>query len=107
MSNAALTNDNLLLEAGAEIDTKPQLEIYADDVKCSHGTTVGKLDQQQMFYLRSRGIGVSRARKILCQAFAADIVDCLAMTELREHVTEKLLHVLNKEEVLPGDSNGH
>ena len=74
-TDAHLHNANLLLTRDAEIDTKPQLEIYADDVKCSHGTTVGELDAQQVFYLRSRGISEQQARNMLCQGFAAEILD--------------------------------
>lgn len=95
-SDAALTNDNLLLSDDGEVDTKPQLEIYADDVKCSHGTTVGRLDPQQLFYLRSRGIAEDAARKILCQGFAAEILERFTCPALRNDVTEKLLQALNK-----------
>lgn len=73
-TDAQLANDNLLLSRKAEIDTKPQLEIYADDVKCSHGTTVGQLDQNHLFYLRSRGIEKGEARKMLCVGFAGEIL---------------------------------
>lgn len=98
-SDAALTNDNLLLVHDAEVDTKPQLEIYADDVKCSHGTTVGRLDPQQLFYMRTRGIAEDDARKILCQGFAADIVDCIDHAQLRDYVTDKILRTLNHSEL--------
>jgi len=74
-TDASLSNHNLLLSRSAEVDTKPQLEIYADDVKCSHGTTVGELDQDMLFYLRSRGIPTPRARQMLCQGFAEEILD--------------------------------
>lgn len=97
-SDAALTNDNLLLVRDAEVDTKPQLEIYADDVKCSHGTTVGRLDQQQLFYLRSRGISEDQARKLLCQGFASDIVESIELVELRQYATEKISSTLNMNE---------
>ena len=76
-TDATQSNPNLLLGAGAEIDTKPQLEIYADDVKCSHGATVGQLDEDALFYLRSRGIGEGAARALLVRAFAAEILDTL------------------------------
>src|SRR5262249_20154812 len=62
-------NQNLLLSANAEIDTKPQLEILADDVKCTHGATVGQLDEEALFYLRSRGFDLETARTVLIQAF--------------------------------------
>ncbi len=72
-TNAQLSNKNLLLSDNADINTKPTLEIYADDVKCSHGATVGFLDQDALFYLRSRGIDENRAREILVQAFIDEI----------------------------------
>jgi len=93
-SDAQLTNDNLLLTRNAEVDTKPQLEIYADDVKCSHGTTVGELDPQQIFYLRSRGINEETARKMLCLGFAGDIIDSIHVPELRSDVAGKLSDTL-------------
>ena len=65
------------------MDTKPQLEIYADDVKCSHGATVGQLDEQMMFYLRSRGIDKDRARSMLTYGFAHDIVERITIGPLR------------------------
>ena len=68
------SNKNLLLSADAVIDSKPQLEIYADDVKCTHGATIGQVDQEAVFYLRSRGIGLEDARSLLVQAFAGDII---------------------------------
>ena len=71
-------NQALLLSPGAEIDSKPQLEIYADDVKCSHGATVGELDADQLFYLRSRGIPEETARSILVRAFLAEAIDPIA-----------------------------
>mgnify|MGYP001822081932 CR=1 FL=1 len=84
-SDAQLSNDNLMLTRNAEIDTKPQLEIYADDVKCSHGTTVGQLDPQQLFYMRSRGIGATAARAMLCRGFAAEIIDGIDSAALRAY----------------------
>jgi Fe-S cluster assembly protein SufD len=73
-TNAQQSNHNLLLSDHAEIDAKPELEIYADDVKCSHGTTVGQLDDTALFYLRSRGLDRREATKVLTRAFAADLV---------------------------------
>jgi len=99
-SDSALTNDNLLLVNDAEVDTKPQLEIYADDVKCSPGTTVGRLDQQQLFYLRSRGITEGNARKMLCQGFASDIIDSIDRAGVRDYVSGKLLYAVNKSKLL-------
>ncbi|MEM9304654.1 MAG: Fe-S cluster assembly protein SufD [Pseudomonadota bacterium] len=80
------SNRNLLLSREAEIDTKPELEIYADDVQCSHGATVGQLDETQLFYLRSRGIGEEAARQMLIDAFCQEIVDQLADEALRTYV---------------------
>ncbi len=73
-TDANQANHNLLLSELAEIDAKPELEIYADDVKCSHGTTVGQLDESALFYLRSRGLGKHQAVQVLTRAFAADLV---------------------------------
>lgn len=73
-TSADLTNRNLLLSPGAEIDTKPELEIYADDVKCAHGSTTGQLDSNALFYLLSRGIAADEARNMLVRAFAAELV---------------------------------
>jgi Fe-S cluster assembly protein SufD len=92
--NAHQTNNNLLLSRGAEIDTKPELEIYADDVKCGHGATVGKLDEDALFYLRSRGIAASDAKAALTAAFIEEVLLRLPQSALREQlislVTEKL-----------------
>jgi Fe-S cluster assembly protein SufD len=82
-TDARLSNDNLMLSRSAEVDSKPQLEIFADDVKCSHGTTVGELDADMVFYLRSRGIAEARAVQMLCQGFAQEVIDRIANDELR------------------------
>jgi len=100
-SDAQLSNDNLMLTRNAEVDTKPQLEIYADDVKCSHGTTIGQIDPQQLFYMRSRGIDEATARSMLCQGFAAEIIDKIDLQPLHEHATERLVTSL-KRASLPG-----
>ena len=71
-------NQALLLSPDAEVDSKPQLEIFADDVKCSHGATVGELDAEQLFYLRSRGIPEAEARAMLVRAFLAEALDLVA-----------------------------
>ncbi len=78
------TNANLLLSEHARVDTKPQLEIFADDVKCTHGATVGRLDQAALFYLQSRGIGVELARRLLTYAFAADVLETIELAPVRE-----------------------
>ncbi|MDE0756260.1 MAG: SufD family Fe-S cluster assembly protein, partial [Woeseiaceae bacterium] len=89
-TDANQANHNLLLSDQAEIDTKPELEIYADDVKCSHGATVGQLDETALFYLRSRGLDTTEARRLLTQAFAANILNLLAIDEAREYVKLQL-----------------
>ncbi|MCC7264138.1 MAG: Fe-S cluster assembly protein SufD [Candidatus Latescibacteria bacterium] len=93
-TDAYQANRNLLLSAEAEIDTKPQLEIYADDVKCSHGATVGQLDEDALFYLRARGLDLAQARGLLTQAFAGQLLERLGDAALRAHleaaVTAKL-----------------
>jgi Fe-S cluster assembly protein SufD len=85
-TNAYQSNKNILLSDHATVNTKPQLEIFADDVKCSHGCTVGQLDEEALFYLRTRGIGREHAQSMLLQAFAADIVEQVKIEALRNHV---------------------
>ncbi|MDX2507002.1 MAG: Fe-S cluster assembly protein SufD [Gammaproteobacteria bacterium] len=89
-TDAHMSNANLLLTRKAEVDTKPQLEIYADDVKCSHGTTVGQLEPEQIFYLRSRGIEESAAKKMLCQGFAAEVINTIEIQCVADKMTGKL-----------------
>ena len=91
-TDAQQTNKNLLLSRDAEIDTKPELEIYADDVKCAHGATVGQLDEHTLFYLRSRGIGEDQARGLLTYGFAREILERVDLAPLRDKLTEELLH---------------
>jgi Fe-S cluster assembly protein SufD len=78
------TNNTLLLSEKAQIDTKPQLEIFADDVKCTHGATVGRLDETALFYMKSRGINARTARELLTYAFAADVLEMIELAEVRE-----------------------
>jgi Fe-S cluster assembly protein SufD len=78
------SNNNLLLSPTARVDTKPQLEIFADDVKCTHGATVGRLDEMAMFYLNSRGIGPEAARTLLTYAFAADVLEMIELEPLKK-----------------------
>ncbi len=85
-TNAYQSSKNILLSEDATINTKPQLEIYADDVKCSHGTSTGKVDEAALFYLKSRGIGDEKARKLLLQAFAQEVIDKIDIEELKERV---------------------
>lgn len=86
-TDAQQSSRNLLLSATAEIDTKPELEIYADDVKCAHGATVGQLDQTALFYLRSRGLNLEEARAVLTLAFADAVVSRVSWPALREHLS--------------------
>jgi Fe-S cluster assembly protein SufD len=90
-TDAKQTNKTLLLSDDATIDTKPQLEIFADDVKCTHGATIGQLDEEQVFYLRSRGIGEQDARDILTYAFAGDVINRVHVESLRGRL-EAILH---------------
>lgn len=86
-TDAKQSSRNLLLAGTAEIDTKPELEIYNDDVKCAHGATVGQLDANALFYLRSRGLSAAQARALLTHAFADHIIAQLPVAELREQLT--------------------
>lgn len=90
-ADSAQSIRNLLLSATAELDTRPQLEIHVDDVKASHGSTTGSLDEQALFYLRSRGIGEQEARRLLMQAFAADVIARLPWPSLREWLATRVL----------------
>ncbi len=89
--DSQMNNRNLLLSENAEVDTKPQLEIYADDVKCSHGVTVGQLDEKSIFYLQSRGIDEETAKHILTFAFANEMVEKITIPSLRDAVFNLLL----------------
>jgi Fe-S cluster assembly protein SufD len=89
-TNAFQQNKTILLSDEALIDTKPQLEIFADDVKCSHGATIGRLDEDSLFYLQARGIGLEQAKTILIYAFASDVVHSIKIDPLKDHL-EKLL----------------
>ncbi len=82
-TDAQQSNNTLLLSRNAEIDTKPQLEIYADDVKCSHGATVGQIDDVSLFYLRTRGISESDARSLLTFAFVNDVLNEIEIEPLK------------------------
>ena len=89
-TDAKQTNRNLLLSDDAQIDTKPQLEIYADDVKCTHGATIGRFDDNALFYLRSRGLAEAAARHVLLLAFANECLDRMTSPQVRDHL-EKLV----------------
>ena len=90
-ADSAQSIRNLLLSPSAELDTRPQLEIHVDDVKASHGSTTGSLDEQALFYLRSRGIGEQEARRLLTQAFAADVIARLPWAGLRDWLAARVL----------------
>ena len=89
-TEAHQSNANLLLSGNAEVDTKPELEIYADDVKCSHGATVGQLDESMLFYLRSRGVDEHTARSLLTYAFADEIIRDIRFPEIRERLEHSI-----------------
>jgi Fe-S cluster assembly protein SufD len=89
-TNASQHNPNLLIGRGAEVDSKPQLEIYADDVKCGHGSSIGQLDADALFYLRSRGLDESRARDLLTRAFAVEVLAALPVPALADALDELL-----------------
>ncbi|MCX8956118.1 Fe-S cluster assembly protein SufD [Erwinia psidii] len=89
-TDGQMTNNNLLLGRLAEVDTKPQLEIYADDVKCSHGATIGRIDDEQMFYLRARGISETSAQRMIIYAFAAELTEAITDDVLKEAVMQRI-----------------
>jgi Fe-S cluster assembly protein SufD len=95
-TNAFQENNNIILSDGALINTKPQLEIFADDVKCSHGATVGQLDQDSLFYLKTRGIGEEKAREILIHAFASDVIKSIKTQPVKNYLEEILSGRFNK-----------
>lgn len=92
-TNAFQSNRNILLSDEANIYTKPQLEIYADDVKCSHGATTGQLNEEALFYMRARGIAENDARKLLVQAFLAEVTDKIENESVRTYVETRLIGV--------------
>jgi Fe-S cluster assembly protein SufD len=95
-TNAYQSNKNILLSDNASMNAKPQLEIFADDVKCSHGATTGQLDPEAMFYLRSRGIGEIESRALLTTAFAEEILDRISISSLREKLKDVIHSKLKK-----------
>jgi Fe-S cluster assembly protein SufD len=94
-TNAIQSNKNLLLSEGAVINTKPQLEIYADDVRCTHGATVGQLDRDALFYMQTRGIAREAARDLLTYAFAGDLFDRVNVATVRNRLDEALYSKLS------------
>ncbi|MES2837528.1 MAG: Fe-S cluster assembly protein SufD [Bacteroidota bacterium] len=89
-TNAFQSNKNILMSDDATVNTKPQLEIYADDVKCSHGTSTGKLDENALFYLKARGIGELSAKKLLLQAFVNETCEPIQQEDIREYILNAL-----------------
>ncbi len=97
-TDAKQTNKNLLLSDNATIDTKPQLEIYADDVKCTHGATIGQMNEESIFYLRARGMGRETARRMLMHAFAGEIIDRVRCEPVREELDKLVWDRLEQNE---------
>jgi Fe-S cluster assembly protein SufD len=99
-TDASQNNANLLLSDNAEVDTKPELEIYADDVKCAHGATVGQLDQDMLFYLRSRSIDETTAKSLLTYAFAEEIIREIGIAPLRQRLEQMVIGLLPDPELI-------
>lgn len=93
-TNAFQQSNNMLYSTEAIVNAKPQLEIYADDVKCSHGTTIGQLSDEAMFYLQSRGIGVASAKKLMVNAFAFDVTQKIKLPQLKAFLEDKIQHTI-------------
>ncbi len=98
-TDSAQSSRNLLLSAKARVDTKPQLEIFADDVKCAHGATVGQLDNEELFYLKSRGLSEVAARNLLTYAFGAEIIERISIASLRHRLEQTALEQTKKTEL--------
>jgi Fe-S cluster assembly protein SufD len=96
-TDARQTSRALLLSDRASVDTKPALEILADDVKCAHGAAVGDLDKETLFYLRARGIGADEARRMLIEAFVVEAIETVEQPELREHLAARVRHWLRND----------
>ena len=97
-TDAIQNNQNLLLTDDAIIHTKPELEIYADDVKCTHGATVGQLDEKAMFYLRARGLDEENARRLLMRAYVGEIIEKINNEEIRDKMMDIIIDRLPQEE---------
>ena len=96
------TNNTLLLSPEAQVDTKPQLEIFADDVKCTHGATVGRLDEMALFYMKSRGVNAEMARRLLVYAFAADVLETIEQPDVRDWLERVTMERFISREELAG-----
>jgi Fe-S cluster assembly protein SufD len=90
-THAVQANHNLLLSSVAEVNTKPELEIYTDDVKCVHGATVGQLNEDALFYLRARGVEKEAALKILSQAFIAEVIHAIADPVIKNYIQQRVI----------------
>jgi Fe-S cluster assembly protein SufD len=90
-TDAMQTNKNLLLSAQARVDTKPQLEIYADDVKCAHGAAVGQIDEEELFYLQTRGMNAELARSLLTYGFAEEVIGKIKIDSIRSQLDSAVL----------------
>ena len=93
-TDAKQSNKTLLLSEDAQINTKPELEIFADDVRCTHGATIGQLDAEALFYLRSRGLNLEQSRDVLIHAFASDLLGRIAIEPIRRQLDAVLLQEL-------------
>jgi Fe-S cluster assembly protein SufD len=100
-TDAHQSNRNVILSAEALVDSKPQLEIYNNDVRCTHGSTTGRLDEDALFYLRSRGLGAEAARALLTFAFGSELVEKISDAALRAHLSDRLHGWLPSQERLP------
>ena len=96
-TDAQQSNKNLLLSNDARVDTKPQLEIFNDDVKCAHGATVGQLEEEELFYLLTRGLPETLARNLLTYGFAEEIINKIGIESIKGELDSAVLHRLNAE----------
>ena len=94
-----------MLSKTATIDTKPQLEIFADDVKCSHGATVGQLDEESEFYIRSRGVPEDLAKSMLIRAFANDVIESVKIESLKEQLNHMIFERLHRIEIINSEES--
>jgi Fe-S cluster assembly protein SufD len=99
-TTAYQSNHTLLLSSKAQVQAKPQLEIWADDVKCSHGATMGQVDQEAIFYFRSRGIDEATAKALLTYAFVSEVAEKISLEGLRELVMRRIARRLSAESIL-------
>ncbi|MBI5613123.1 MAG: SufD family Fe-S cluster assembly protein, partial [Gammaproteobacteria bacterium] len=98
-TDSAQSSRNLLLSDKARVDTKPQFEIFADDVKCAHGATVGQLDVDELFYLKSRGLSEATARSLLIYAFAAEIIEKIPVVSVKNRLQRLVMEQMHLESI--------